>query len=68
MKLQEVLTESTQFRPALKVIAAELAAEVDSQQLDYDSVDDVASDLVQGRWIEMLKDEIVDILIERKGR
>ena len=67
MKMREVLTESSQFRPALKVIAAELVANANPQDLDYD-VNEIAADMVEGRWIEMLKDEIVDLLMEKKSR
>ena len=52
------------FREALKVIAAELAPDANLMDTGGD-VEDVIDELMQGRWIEQLRDEIRDQLADR---
>jgi len=65
MKLQALITESKEdpFRDAIKVIARTLADEVSLT----DPIDDTEiGEMLGGRWIEMLRDEIYDALEDRK--
>lgn len=66
MKLRNILNEDEQFETALQVLAEHLVREADLDYL-YDggaTVEDIAGELLEGRWTDMLGDKIVDLLHE----
>lgn len=62
------LNEDHSFRDAIKVIAAELLKHAHLEEFDSGEVDaeQIIGELLDGRWIHQLGDEIRDQLFDRK--
>ncbi len=58
------LDDQDEFRNALKVIAAKLAPDANLMDTGGD-IEDIIDDLMRGRWIEQLRDEIRDQLADQ---